>query len=234
MNATVKVIALLSVVVLTACQTAGGIGADVNPDEANLTREVMSEACVISRTKGANSSSRKADMEAITVMSIRDRHDGWRAADVAYRSFRDNIYFHTAKGQVICGGKNWEKFTTGVYQPSDSKFLQARADYRPESNGMERAIAVHWEGYAELFAGTIREIGNGAKGIVAITLPNNDGECTGGYEADSRTTGTWSIACTNGLSANGTFTAFGKGKGASGTGSDMQGRKVSYTMGGAT
>lgn len=204
----------------------------MDPQEADLARTVMGEICVVTRTKGQNSSSQKAANDTVQVISIRDRQDGWRAADVAIKGFRDNIYFHKAKGQVICGGNNWSKYRSGDYQPTPSKVLQGLPTFKGDLTTMERAIAVQWEGYADLFAGTIREIGNGATGTVAIVLPNNDGHCTGDYKASSRTAGTWSIKCTNGLAADGTYKAFGSGKGASGTGTDKKGRKVTYTMGG--
>lgn len=231
MHISFKTIILLSAIMLAACQTTGQT-TNVDPQEAELARSLISESCAVTKTKGSNETSRQAEAQQIAVMSIRDRHDGWRAIDAAMQGFRDNIYFNRKAGQVICGGKNWHTFTStaGAYTPSTSKILQALPEY--QARGFERSIAVSWEGRPELFAGTIREVGTGETGTVAIVLPNNEGNCSGGYTATGRTTGHWTIDCTNGLNAKGTYTAFGDGKGASGIGVDNQGRKVTYTIGG--
>lgn len=101
------------------------------------------------------------------------------------------------------------------------------------SSVQTRPIAVEWEGYVELIAGIIgyREADRG--GVVRMQLPSNDGQCTGNYQLFGHSEGTWSVACTNGLAASGTFKGFGAGKGASGSGTDVQGRKVRWTVGAA-
>ena len=96
-----------------------------------------------------------------------------------------------------------------------------------------RPIAVEWEGYAELIAGIIGYSEADRVGDVRMLLPGNEGQCTGNYQLFRYSDGTWSVACTNGLAASGTFKGFGAGKGASGSGTDVQGRKVRWTVGAA-
>ena len=56
--------------------------------------------------------------------------------------------------------------------------------------------------------------------------------CDGSYNMTTDLTGTWAMSCPDGRSANGTFTAFGAGKGSEGEGRDNQGRVVKYTIAG--
>lgn len=90
-----------------------------------------------------------------------------------------------------------------------------------------------WEGYDKLIAGeiTLDQSSNG--GTVSTTLPDGDGTCSGQYQMQDRTSGTWSLACTNGMAASGTLKAYGSGKGSSGEGIDAKGNKVTYTVGGS-
>lgn len=100
--------------------------------------------------------------------------------------------------------------------------------------GQRRSIAVEWQGVAPLIAGEV--VLQKATGELALSLPNRQGDCTGSYIVNDKRegTGVWSVSCSNGLSALGTFTAYGKGKGASGEGRDNQGREVKYTIAGTT
>ena len=88
---------------------------------------------------------------------------------------------------------------------------------------------MQWDGYAKLIAGTVTLNQNKKGEIVALTFPNNDGTCAGRYKMNYGTSGTWSLACTNGMAASGTLTAYGTGKGSSGEGIDAKGNKVTYT-----
>ena len=77
-----------------------------------------------------------------------------------------------------------------------------------------RPIAIRWDGYAELLAGTAEIAEKSGVGQIRIVLPNNDGTCTGASAAGGGSSeGVWTVSCTNGLSASGTFKPFGPGKG---------------------
>ncbi len=98
----------------------------------------------------------------------------------------------------------------------------------------KRPIAIRWEGEKKLIAGTVELSKTSGAGKIRITLPENAGSCRGAFKFDSSRKGHWSVSCTNGLSASGTMTGYGKGKGSSGVGYDADGRSVTFTMGGAS
>jgi len=212
---------------LSGCVTAT-TAQGVDPEMADIARNVMADMCVITKTKGSSSSSKDVAINEIYVSHIKASPNGGTDASVSYRGLSTNVYFDVDRAVASCGYKR-----NGPYP---SPYLKARlADQGrtpTAANDEFRPIAVTWEGYTDLFSGVIHEIGDGSSGTVTITLPNNDGHCTGGYKATSRTKGTWNISCSNGLEAEGTFTAFGDGKGSAGEGVDIQGRRVSYTVGG--
>ena len=123
-----KLTILCTVTMLAACQTSGTSSAAVDPKEADLVRYLMDETCAVTTTKSSNIRQKKADLDRIAVLSIHDRHDGWRAADIAFKGFRDNIYFNKGTAQMICGGKNWSSFKGGNYTASNSKILSELSD----------------------------------------------------------------------------------------------------------
>lgn len=123
----------------------------------------------------------------------------------------------------------WTKFPTG-YTAQGSAGSTSTAI--PQTDGELRPIAVRWEGYNELFAGTVLLKQGDGSGSVSIQLPNNDGSCNGLFQATTSSGSVWSVSCTNGLAASGTSKGLGPGKGAIGEGTDTQGRKVSFTLGG--
>ncbi|PHS79767.1 MAG: hypothetical protein COB59_00320 [Rhodospirillaceae bacterium] len=211
---------------LSACVTSGG-SAGVDPEKAMLARNVLAMDCVLTKSKGSNSRSSDFNLDEIYISSVRQIRDGVYQASTFYRGWGTNITFDIEKAESGCGDDSQELYPSEFLTGYLTK--QGRA---PKGRGDTRPIAVNWEGYAEMFSGTIEETGGGKAGTVRIQMPNNAGECRGNYQATSRTKGNWEITCANDLKANGTFTAFGEGKGASGIGKDQQGRTVTYTIGG--
>jgi len=211
---------------LSACvtsQSADGI----DPEMETIAKNVLSEMCVLNSVKGSFKKSEGFNLDEIYISHIKQIRTDVYQASTYYRGFGSNVTFDIGRARAACGTNS-----TKLY-PSDYLvgYVAINGGMR-KGSGETRPIAVSWEGYAELFSGTIEEIGNGERGAVNITLPNNDGHCSGNYQATSKAKGTWTISCTNDLQANGTYTAFGDGKGASGTGKDKQGRSVTYTIGG--
>ena len=211
---------------LSACVTSGG-SSGVNPEHEMLARNVLATSCIMTTSNGSNTRSKGFNLEEIYISNIREIRDGVYQATTFYQGFGSNITFDIEKAKAGCGDNSQTLYP--------SKFLEsylAKQGRFPKGTGENRSIAVQWEGYTDMFSGTIEEIGGGTAGTVRITMPNNDGECRGSYQATSRTQGKWEIACAKDLKANGTFTAFGDGKGASGVGKDQKGRTVTYTVGG--
>jgi hypothetical protein len=130
----------------------------------------------------------------------------------------------------------FQKPTSPKPEPSKSKEQEVASKPRsvPSNSSVQSRtapVALEWEGFGKLIAGTIEYRVNKGSGKLAASLPNGIGECAGTYQYNKQQSGTWSVACTNGLSASGTMKAFGPHKGAEGQGTDIKGRKVRFTVG---
>ncbi len=93
----------------------------------------------------------------------------------------------------------------------------------------ERSIALSWDGYENLIAGTVEFDEADYKGTLKIPLPNNDGTCDGSYSLQEGGKGTWQIACTNNMGAAGTLKWTETG-GVTGKGRDHNDKKVKFTV----
>jgi len=93
----------------------------------------------------------------------------------------------------------------------------------------ERSIAVSWDGYNNLIAGTVEFDETDYKGTLNLPLPNNDGICEGSYSLQEDGKGTWQIACTNNMGAAGTL-RWTKDGGVTGSGRDHDDKKVKFTV----
>jgi len=93
----------------------------------------------------------------------------------------------------------------------------------------KRSIALSWDGYSDLIAGTVEFDEANYKGILNLSLPNNDGTCEGSYSLQSDSKGTWQISCSNNMGAAGTLKWIEDG-GVTGTGRDHNDKKVKFTI----
>ena len=93
----------------------------------------------------------------------------------------------------------------------------------------KRSIALSWDGYSDLIAGTVEFDEADYKGILNLSLPNNDGTCEGSYSLQSDSKGTWQISCSNNMGAAGTLKWIEDG-GVTGTGRDYNDKKVKFTI----
>ena len=93
----------------------------------------------------------------------------------------------------------------------------------------KRSIALSWDGYSDLIAGTVEFDEANYKGILNLSLPNNDGTCEGSYSLQSDNKGTWQISCSNNMGAAGTLKWIEDG-GVTGTGRDHNDKKVKFTI----
>jgi len=95
-----------------------------------------------------------------------------------------------------------------------------------------RPIAVQWENKFGIMAGIV-EFTDKKSGLVYFDLPDGSGRCNGRYQfagtGDGK--GVWSMACPGQISASGTFTGNGRGKGSVGAGMDTEGNKVEFRVG---
>ena len=93
----------------------------------------------------------------------------------------------------------------------------------------KRSLALSWDGYSDLIAGTVEFDEADYKGILNLALPNNDGTCEGSYSLQADGKGTWQISCTNNMGAAGTLKWIKDG-GVTGIGRDHNDKKVKFTV----
>ena len=112
--------------------------------------------------------------------------------------------------------------------PKITKKITKKVVKKYELKG-ERSIALSWDGYEDLIAGTVKFDEVDYKGTLNIPLPNNDGTCDGSYSLQQGGKGTWQIACTNNMGAAGTL-KWSKSGGVTGIGRDHNDKKVKFTV----
>ena len=97
------------------------------------------------------------------------------------------------------------------------------------SRAGKRALAMNWTGYKNLIVGEIEFKEKNNVGSLKLQLPNNDGKCEGTY-ALSTTQGTWSLLCSNKMSASGNLVLNSTDGSVTGEGKDTKGNKVEFTV----
>jgi len=123
--------------------------------------------------------------------------------------------------------------------PRVSSSVERTSSAIPESqtltevpDSFQRSIAFEWEGMDRLLVGEILFKRGQGGGTFTVAIPDrSDNQCTGTYKYKTRTEGLWSMGCTDGRAASGTFIAHGQEKGSSGTGTDTNGKFVKFTVG---
>lgn len=201
--------------------------------------------------KYEQSSGRKltGDVKISTEVTLRRFYisdNDWYKAEIIGNGVIDNIFYSPKTGKFVCGQKNWDSYsdtkniafqeygvienTIGHTTPNNnSKFFPQTESHEPVLES--RSIAVSWDGYDNLISGVVNLNSNMKSiGHIKIALPNNDGNCSGQSKQVDQRSGVWSISCTNGMVASGTYEAYGDGKGASGIGTDLRGKQVKYTI----
>ena len=126
-----------------------------------------------------------------------------------------------------------EKLTNlGFYEPRNSKKSKPKtSNYIKKKYSLkdERPIALQWEGYSDLIAGTIKFDEKNYQGTLKLPLPNNDGTCNGSYTLQEGGNGVWQMTCTNNTGASGTLKWDGSG-GVTGIGRDYKNKKLKFTV----
>ena len=122
-----------------------------------------------------------------------------------------------------------DKSTTSSITPKITKKKEPKKTVKKYELKGEKSIALSWEGYEELIAGTVNFDETDYRGTLKLPLPNNDGTCDGTYSLQEGGKGTWQIACTNNMGAAGTLNWDGNG-GVTGKGRDHNDKKVKFTV----
>ena len=113
-------------------------------------------------------------------------------------------------------------------ESSNSETKKVAKKYNLEG---DRSIALSWEGYNSLIAGSVSFSETDYKGTLRLSLPNGDGECNGSYSLQKDGKGTWQIGCTNNMGAAGIL-KWNEVNGVTGTGRDYNDKKVKFTVAG--
>jgi hypothetical protein len=113
-------------------------------------------------------------------------------------------------------------------ESSNSETKKVAKKYNLEG---DRSIALSWEGYSSLIAGSVIFNERDYKGTLSLSLPNGDGKCNGSYLLQKNGKGTWQIGCTNNMGAAGTL-KWNEVNGVTGSGMDYNDKKVKFTVAG--
>ena len=133
-------------------------------------------------------------------------------------------------GREKDGSKNLSSTTTKAkITKKDEKKKESKKVVKKYELKGERSIALSWDGYEDLIAGTVEFDEADYKGTLNLPLPNNDGICEGTYSLQEGGKGTWQIACTNNMGAAGTL-KWTKNGGVTGAGRDHNDKKVKFTV----
>ncbi len=99
----VKLLAVLSVAVLAACETTMGLQGPY----ADAARRIAAENCIVANeaygTRGT------INVEDIHLFSIQDHQNGWKIADTSFRNVRENIYYNPRNNAVACDEEDWRR-----------------------------------------------------------------------------------------------------------------------------
>jgi len=142
--------------------------------------------------------------------------DSWKLASV-----KGNWDINQLKNKLIDLGFNSNKDQSNSSQKTNSSKQKVIKD--------ERSIAISWEGYQDLIAGTVKFNEVDFKGKISLLLPNNDGNCKGSYILQEDGIGTWKISCSNKMGAAGTL-RWEKNGSVTGSGFDYNENKVKFTL----
>jgi hypothetical protein len=144
----------------------------------------------------------------------------------------DTIAFDFAKKVALLSGHK-----SGYVPPKMPEKLATAKPASPSDAGWRTVpFAASWEGRDDLLSGVLKYQDD--KGRGALEAATGEVTCRGQWQFVSGTygtsdppTGTWSIACTDGRAASGTYVSDRLGKGV-GRGTDAEGRAVKITYGG--
>ena len=119
----------------------------------------------------------------------------------------------------------------GFYGSSDDDKIKSKTSTTKKQYSLkgERSIALQWEGYSDLIAGTVNFDEKNYQGTLKLPLPNNDGTCNGSYTLQEGGNGVWQMTCTNNKGASGTLKWDGSG-GVTGIGRDYKNKKLKFTV----
>lgn len=96
--------------------------------------------------------------------------------------------------------------------------------------GGVRTLTGTWEGITGQIEGQVVLVQRGTAGDIAFRLPGALGLCVGRFNLNRADRGTWKVNCDGGRRAHGDFSFQGVAEPASGSGVDVEGRAVDFTL----
>lgn len=184
---------------------------------------------------------RKLDVGGWQMRRFFTSNTTWVKAETITQGMIDELFFDTKSKAFICGSHGWSKFENTqqviFVEYGVTKSLLPGINAEPKTGNVKnetRSIAIQWEGYPSLIAGQVSMNQNSGRSNFMIQLPLDHARCTGISETSSGTQGVWTLACSNQMSASGTFESLGQGNGSIGKGLDTQGKKVEFTLSGTS
>ena len=126
------------------------------------------------------------------------------------------------------GNSTSSSSSTSEIKEAEVKKKETKTVKKYELKG-ERALALSWEGYQDLIAGSLKFDEKNYKGNINLSLPNDDGTCEGSYILQDNGKGTWNLSCSNNMGAAGTL-KWKKDGGVTGMGRDFNDNKVKFTI----
>ncbi len=216
------------------------------PDQwADLGAEMMtlaSQRCIKvtgneSLPKDSWTRGRKLDVGGWQMRRFFTSDSSWVKAEAISQGVIDDVFYDPKSRIFICGSHDWSKYhntqsiiffefgTTSPTLPNSKVHTQ-----QPTQAQLYRSIAVKWDGFPSLMIGKVQlGLGQGPNKF-SIQLPVDQANCNGISEITNGSRGIWTLACSNQLTASGTFDALGLGKGSIGRGLDAKGRTVEFTI----
>ncbi|CCQ72415.1 exported protein of unknown function [Magnetospira sp. QH-2] len=244
----ITLLALTGVMGVVACQTIPPNPQQHSSDLTSIKRAIATRCVIVHGVDNPAATKTKVDLSGISVRSVAYSERGWIRAEATTQGINGYVYMNPEANQVVCGQNEWERknlpfvkvtqteFESRYGMPFGGTSSRSVDSSLAPSGGKgweERPLAFSWDGFDELIAGTVRIKQNSKTGYASISLPNGEGICSGTYKIIDPPYGTWSLTCSNGLTAKGSLKAFGAGKGAAGEGEDSKNRKIKFTTGGS-
>ncbi len=221
---------------LAACGPAREPPEAVDPQLLSDVRALIAANCISQDVPtGEGEGEDRAIPRDLDIADIDYGSDGWVRANVTNRGIRDFVYVRRRDAVVVCGSDSWyleRPFfeTPQAYVEATGWTWQDQVAVSKDGGWQSRRIALQWEGYSEDFAGWIFARPGGEGGTIEALLPDGKGLCRGAYEQTSSASQAWTVSCANGLSASGHGMLHEAGQGASGLGTDSEGRMVTFTI----
>ena len=212
---------------LAGCVTPGGYGSGVDPIEGLLIQRLAAENCAIS--------GEPVLLQDVMVMNINDgSFETERVANVGLNGLNTNLYYIKRTAQMACNFGDYHTSQTLLdLGGGRDKRIKHRRIQNTSIYKEIRKLHVQWDGFDETLTGTIRVVGNGKNGTIAIQLPGAQGTCIGSFRHPPKSGygAYWHVTCPDERVVSGKFETEGIKMGAVGGSNADQNDTVTFVVG---